>query len=50
MQHLWDSTYFGDRRACDTHVSNLRAKIEPEPGSPRRLVTVRGVGYKLTPA
>ena len=50
MQHLWDSSYVGDRRACDTHVSNLRTKIEPAPGSPRRLVTVRGVGYKLTPA
>jgi len=47
MQHLWDSTYVGDQRACDIHVSNLRRKIEETPGPPRRLVTVRGVGYKL---
>jgi DNA-binding response OmpR family regulator len=47
MQHLWDSTYVGDQRACDIHVSNLRRKIEEMPGRPRRLVTVRGVGYKL---
>jgi two-component system, OmpR family, response regulator RegX3 len=47
MQHLWDSTYVGDQRACDIHVSNLRRKIEETPGRPRRLVTVRGVGYKL---
>ena len=47
MQHLWDSTYVGDQRACDIHVSNLRRKIEATPGPPQRLVTVRGVGYKL---
>jgi two-component system, OmpR family, response regulator RegX3 len=47
MQHLWDSTYVGDQRACDIHVSNLRRKIEEMPGRPQRLVTVRGVGYKL---
>jgi two-component system response regulator RegX3 len=47
MQHLWDSTYVGDQRACDIHVSNLRRKIEEPPGRPQRLVTVRGVGYKL---
>jgi two-component system response regulator RegX3 len=47
MQHLWDSTYVGDQRACDIHVSNLRRKIEESPGRPQRLVTVRGVGYKL---
>ena len=47
MQHLWDSTYVGDQRACDIHVSNLRRKIEETAGRPRRLVTVRGVGYKL---
>ena len=37
----------GDRRAIDVHVSTLRRKLEPEPRSPRRLVTVRGVGYML---
>ena len=42
MQHLWDSTYVGDKRAGDTHIVNLRRKIGTE-----RLVTVRGVGYKL---
>jgi two-component system, OmpR family, response regulator RegX3 len=47
MQHLWDSTYVGDQRACDIHISNLRHKIEPDPANPLRVVTVRGVGYKL---
>jgi DNA-binding response OmpR family regulator len=48
MQHLWDSTYVGDQRACDIHVSNLRQKIEEDPGYPRRVITVRGIGYKLS--
>ena len=47
MQHLWDSSYVGDQRACDIHISNLRRKLEPDPADPRRIVTVRGVGYKL---
>ena len=47
MQHLWDSTYVGDQRACDIHVSNLRQKIEPDPADPQHLLTVRGIGYKL---
>ena len=47
MEHLWESEYVGDERACDTHVANLRRKIEPDPSSPTRIVSVRGVGYKL---
>jgi two-component system response regulator RegX3 len=47
MQHLWDSTYVGDQRACDIHISNLRHKIERDPANPLRVLTVRGIGYKL---
>lgn len=47
MQHLWDSTYVGDQRACDIHISNLRHKIEPDPANPVRVLTIRGIGYKL---
>ena len=47
MQHLWDSSYVGDQRACDIHISNLRQKVEPDPSNPDRIVTVRGVGYRL---
>ena len=49
MQHLWQSAYVGDDRACESHISSLRRKIEPDPTRPERLVTVRGVGYKLRP-
>jgi two-component system response regulator RegX3 len=47
MQHLWDSEYVGDQRACDIHISNLRQKLERDPANPERIVTVRGIGYKL---
>ena len=47
MQHLWDSDYVGDQRACDIHISNLRQKLERDPSQPQRIVTIRGVGYKL---
>jgi DNA-binding response OmpR family regulator len=49
MGYLWDSSFVGDERACDLHVSNIRRKLERDPGRPERLVTVRGVGYKLQP-
>ena len=50
MEHLWQSPYVGDERACDVHVSNLRRKLERDPARPERIVTVRGVGYKLVAA
>ena len=34
-------------RAIDAHVKNIRRKLEPEPHSPRYLLTVHGVGYRL---
>ncbi|HJY32421.1 MAG TPA: response regulator transcription factor [Actinomycetota bacterium] len=37
-------------RAIDAHVKNIRRKIEPEPGSPRYVVTVHGVGYRFSDA
>ena len=49
MQHLWDSSYVGDQRACDIHISNLRRKVEEDASDPKRIVTVRGIGYKLVP-
>ena len=39
--------YISDR-TVDVHIMNLRKKIEPAPRRPVRLLTVFGVGYKLT--
>jgi two-component system, OmpR family, response regulator RegX3 len=50
MQHLWQSTYVGDERACDAHVSTLRRKIERDPSHPERIVTIPAFGYKLVAA
>lgn len=44
---IWGGDYSGDGRVCDTHVKNLRAKLERDPARPERLLTVRGVGYRL---
>ena len=50
MQHLWASDHVGDEHACEVHISNLRRKIERDASKPERLVTVRGLGYKLIAA
>ncbi len=44
---IWGADYFGDTKTLDVHVRRLRAKIEPDPAHPTRLVTVRGLGYRL---
>jgi two-component system, OmpR family, alkaline phosphatase synthesis response regulator PhoP len=47
MEHVWAGPYFGDGHTADTHVLNLRRKLETDPRRPTRLLTVRGVGFKL---
>ena len=47
LEKVWGYDYAGDTRTVDVHVRWLREKIEPEPGKPSRLITVRGIGYKL---
>jgi two-component system, OmpR family, response regulator RegX3 len=49
IDRVWGADYVGDTKTLDVHVKRLRAKIEPDPGAPRHLVTVRGLGYKLEP-
>ncbi|MHB8669841.1 MAG: response regulator [Acidimicrobiales bacterium] len=46
IDRVWGSDYVGDTKTLDVHVKRLRAKIEDEPASPSRLVTVRGLGYR----
>jgi two-component system response regulator RegX3 len=50
LHRLWDSSHTADDHVCDVHVSNLRHKIERDPRNPARIVTVRGMGYKLVAA
>lgn len=47
IDRVWGSDYVGDTKTLDVHVKRLRSKIESDPANPARLVTVRGLGYKL---
>ncbi|GAA2783187.1 MULTISPECIES: response regulator transcription factor [Crossiella] len=47
IDRVWGADYVGDTKTLDVHVKRLRSKIEPDPGAPRHLVTVRGLGYKF---
>jgi DNA-binding response OmpR family regulator len=45
LEHVWGYDYAGETRTVDVHVHWLRGQIEEQPGAPRFLHTVRGVGY-----
>jgi DNA-binding response OmpR family regulator len=47
LERVWGWDYDGGSRTVDVHVHWLREKIEPDPKQPRRIVTVRGVGYRF---
>ena len=47
LEQVCGYEYEGLERTIDAHVKNLRKKIEPEPGRPRYIVTVPGVGYRF---
>lgn len=47
LERLWGHDYIGDSRTVDVHIRWLREKIEPDPSKPRRIVTIRGVGYRF---
>ncbi len=48
IDRIWGSDYVGDTKTLDVHVKRVRAKIERDPAHPQLLLTVRGLGYKLT--
>jgi len=47
LDKVWGYDYAGETRTVDVHIRWLRQKIESDPAKPKRLVTVRGTGYKL---
>ncbi|WP_291379881.1 response regulator transcription factor [Demequina sp.] len=49
IDRVWGADYYGDTKTLDVHIKRLRGRIEQEPGSPRHLLTVRGVGYTFEP-
>ena len=46
IDRVWGSDYVGDTKTLDVHIKRLRAKVEPDPPTPTRIVTIRGLGYK----
>jgi two-component system response regulator RegX3 len=46
IDRVWGTDYVGDTKTLDVHVKRLRAKVEDDPAVPRRIVTIRGLGYK----
>ena len=47
IDRVWGYDYVGDTKTLDVHIKRLRAKVEPSPDTPERIVTIRGLGYKL---
>jgi two-component system response regulator RegX3 len=49
LDQVWGPGHDDATRTVDVHVRWLRSKIERDPGHPARLITIRGVGYRLDP-
>ena len=47
LERLWGHDFVGDTRTVDVHIRWLREKLEVEAGSPKRIITIRGVGYRF---
>ena len=47
IDEVWGHDYVGDTKTLDVHIKRLRSRIERDPSAPERILTVRGVGYKI---
>ncbi len=47
IDRVWGSDYVGDTKTLDVHIKRLRSKIEDDPSTPTRIITIRGLGYKF---
>ncbi len=47
IDRVWGIDYVGDTKTLDVHIKRLRAKVEVDPAEPKRIVTIRGLGYKF---
>jgi two-component system response regulator RegX3 len=46
IDRIWGPHYVGDTKTLDVHIKRLRAKVETDPSDPKRIKTIRGLGYK----
>ncbi len=49
LARVWGAEFFGEPQVVYVHIRWLREKIEEDPQKPKRIINVRGVGYKLIP-
>jgi two-component system response regulator RegX3 len=47
IDEVWGHDYVGDTKTLDVHIKRLRSRVEADPSAPERILTVRGVGYKI---
>ena len=50
IDDVWDEHWWGSTKTLDVHINAVRRKLGEEPGGPSRIVTIRGVGYRLDAA
>jgi two-component system response regulator RegX3 len=46
IDRVWGFDYVGDTKTLDVHIKRLRSKLEVDASAPRRIVTIRGLGYR----
>ena len=49
IEHVWGPEWFGDEHLVDIHIAHIRAKLGDDPATPRFILTLRGVGYRMGP-
>jgi DNA-binding response OmpR family regulator len=49
IEQVWGAEFQGESQIVYVHIRSLREKLEQDPAKPKRIITVRGVGYKLAP-
>ncbi len=50
IDRIWGLDYVGDTKTLDVHIRRLRTRVEADPTAPRRILTVRGIGYRFVDA
>jgi two-component system response regulator RegX3 len=50
IDRVWGPYYVGDTKTLDVHIKRLRGKVEDDAANPKRITTIRGLGYKMSGA
>ncbi len=50
MANVWDEHWFGSTKTLDVHMASLRRRLGEEPGTPSRITSLRGIGYRWEPS